>query len=358
MQVGFLTEVQIVRTTLRQRGEAPQLPSLLRRLASSASDETAQSIDRCQQLLTKADSTSALLDELETLVRTIRARNGKLSIKLGEKWDSLFGLVIIALFLVMASVVLLLIARNQTRALGVAKQDLEEENHAMSILLAKTSHEIRNPLGGIIGLSKIMIESDPEPQQRKNLEIIHSSGESLLNLTNGLLDLSQMEASALQLSPTPVDLRELALQVVTLVGVRSEKVLELRYQIDESLPRRVVVDGPRLRQVLINLLINAVKFTTEGHVNLEIKREAPPGAPPKLCVSVSDTGIGMSADEQLRIFHAFSQANRSIARRYGGVGLGLTIASELVQKMGGQIRVDSTPSVGSAFSFELPLIEG
>ena len=229
----------------------------------------------------------------------------------------------------------------------------EAASRAKGEFLANMSHEIRTPLNAIIGLSE-MLENDPTgPDAREYLQTIRHSGDSLLALINDILDFSKIEAGQLSLERVPLDLKHSAENALRTVAMQAAKrELELQFHCDPNLPDNIVGDPLRLRQILVNLLTNAIKFTEVGQVTLQIDRT--PDA--RIRFSVADTGIGMSPAEQEKLFQSFSQVSASTTRRFGGTGLGLAISQKLVHLMDGDIKVESAPGKGSKFYFSIPLI--
>lgn len=233
-------------------------------------------------------------------------------------------------------------------------RDADEANRAKSAFLASMSHEIRNPMNAILGLSQLVLSESLQGRSRDYVRRIHNAAQSLLGLINDVLDFSKIEAGKLELERFEFDLHDEVLdQVSSVVGIKAaEKGLDLNFDYDTDLPMGLVGDPLRLSQVLINLCNNAVKFTEEGDVKVVI-RVLPEDDPESLVLrfEVTDTGIGMTRDQVNRIFDAFSQADAATAREHGGTGLGLTISRQLVTLMGGEIGVQSEPGVGSAFWF-------
>ena len=232
-----------------------------------------------------------------------------------------------------------------------AKERAEAAAQARTNFLANMSHEIRTPMNAVLGFTDVVLDGELQPTQRKHLETVHKSARSLLHLLNDILDSSKLDRGALELESLPFSLTELAQQVCAEQSIQAErKQLKLRCQVDTDADGIVQGDPHRIRQVLLNLLGNAIKFTERGEVELSCQREGE-----HVHFRVRDTGIGIAADRLASIFEAFTQADASMSRRFGGTGLGTTIAKQLTELMGGRIWAESTPGVGSTFHVTLPL---
>jgi len=247
-------------------------------------------------------------------------------------------------------------SREAMNALRRAQEEAGAANRAKSQFLANMSHELRTPMTAILGFTEILVANLEKPQDVETAAIVHRNAEHLLSLLDDILDLSKIEAGKMRAEPIACSPAAVISDVACLMRRRAEqKGLQLHVESHGPVPETIVTDPGRLRQILLNLVGNAVKFTETGHVRIATRTRQTPGTLPQLEIDVSDTGIGISKEQLANLFMPFTQADASTTRKYGGTGLGLAICKRLAAVLGGEIAVESTPGQGSTFRLSIPL---
>jgi two-component system sensor histidine kinase/response regulator len=312
-----------------------------------------------------------LMEDIRGLIREMRGDEERLLVARQTIADRSFNRLTVALVVGVFGAILVLglvgwmagrdvtTRQKNEQALGesaerlrTAKDAAEAANRAKSEFLANISHEIRTPMNGVIGMTDLVLDTELTSEQREYLRIVKSSADALLTVINDILDFSKMEAGKFELDPIDFNLRDAIGDAANAVALRAhQKGLELIVDVGAIVSRTVNGDPGRLRQILLNLLGNAIKFTHQGEVVLRVTAEAATPPDNVLHFSIRDTGVGIPLDRQQKIFEAFTQADGSVTRTYGGTGLGLTISSQLVQLMGGRLWLESQAGQGSTFHF-------
>ena len=318
--------------------------------------------DRRRALLAAQFELSQKENEIELLKRDAEIQRLDLARKESLQRATVAGVVLaMTIILALAYSLWLRIRANRkiaekARALTRTKRELEKANRAKSDFLAMTSHEVRTPLNGILGMTQLLLKTDLDDVQRKTANTILAAGQALLTILNDILDMSKIEAGRIELAPANFSPRELAARQDDLWRSHANaKGIDFTLEIDENLPETVHADANRIQQILFNLISNAIKFTDQGEIRVSVSAQSDGRGGTALAFDITDSGIGIPEDERKTLFEPYRQGKRALDGHHGGTGLGLHICRELVRRMNGDIGVESAPGSGSRFWFSVPV---